>query len=144
MDQEKVGLLIARERKNKCLTQAQFAIILGVNEKTIGNWEHARSMPDISMLKSISKELDITIDELINGERNKEKIIKDNKIELKDLGIIIKRKRIEKNLTQLQLGEMVNVTRVAIASIENGKILPSINLLLVLCKILDINLNSVY
>lgn len=69
MNQEKTGKFIAASRKNKNLTQEQLAEILGVNNRTISRWENGKNMPDISLLKLICKTLDISIEELINGER---------------------------------------------------------------------------
>ena len=40
---------------------------LGVSEKTISKWETKRGMPDIGILKDLSKELQISIDDLLEG-----------------------------------------------------------------------------
>ena len=68
MDQEKIGKFIASQRKKKNLTQEDFANILGVSSKTISRWETGSSMPDLAMLPILSKELDITINDLLSGE----------------------------------------------------------------------------
>lgn len=39
MDQIKIGKFIKQCRKEKHLTQAQFAEILGVSDRTISKWE---------------------------------------------------------------------------------------------------------
>jgi len=69
MDQKKIGLFIAKCRKEKKMTQADLAEILGVTDKSISNWENARCMPDLSLFKPLCDALDITINELISGER---------------------------------------------------------------------------
>ena len=51
MNQEKIGKFIMSSRKNKKLTQAELAEKLGVSDKTIGNWENGRNMPDLSLFK---------------------------------------------------------------------------------------------
>lgn len=71
MDQEKIGKFIAECRKNKKLTQSELAEKLGVTDKSIGNWENGRNMPDLSLFKPLCNELGITINELINGEKIK-------------------------------------------------------------------------
>jgi len=68
MNQEKIGLLIAKMRKKKNLTQQELANKLGVTDKAISNWENGRRMPDVSLYKDLCKELDISLNELINGE----------------------------------------------------------------------------
>lgn len=69
MDIVKIGKFIAENRKKKNLTQAQLAEKLGVTSKTISRWENGNYMPDISLLKPISDELDITLNDLLSGEK---------------------------------------------------------------------------
>ena len=69
MDQIKTGKFIATLRKEKDLTQEQLGEKLGVTNKTISRWENGNYMPDIEMLSLLSKEFDVSINELISGER---------------------------------------------------------------------------
>ena len=69
MDQIKTGKFIATLRKEKDLTQDQLGEKLGVTNKTISRWENGNYMPDIEMLSLLSKEFDVSINELISGER---------------------------------------------------------------------------
>lgn len=71
MNQEKIGKFIAKIRKEKNITQQELAEKLGVSDRTIGNWENGRNMPDLSLFKPLCKELDITINDLISGEKVK-------------------------------------------------------------------------
>ena len=71
MNQEKIGKFIAECRKNKKMTQSELAERLGVTDKSIGNWENGRNMPDLSLFKPLCDELDITINELLSGEKIK-------------------------------------------------------------------------
>ncbi len=73
MNQEKIGRFIAECRKNKNITQQELAEKLGVSDRTIGNWENGRNMPDLSLFKPLCKELDITLNDLMSGEKVKEK-----------------------------------------------------------------------
>ena len=69
MDQIKTGKFIATLRKEKDLTQEQLGEKLGVTNKTISRWENGNYMLDIQMLSLLSKEFDVSINELISGER---------------------------------------------------------------------------
>lgn len=69
MDQIKTGKFIATLRKEKDLTQEQLGEKLGVTNKTISRWENGNYMPDIEMLSLLAKEFDVSINELISGER---------------------------------------------------------------------------
>ena len=74
MNQENIGKFIAKCRKDKKLTQSELAEKLGVTDKSIGNWENGRNMPDLSLFKPLCDELGITINDLLSGEKiSKEK-----------------------------------------------------------------------
>ena len=68
MDQEKIGKFICKCRKKKNMTQQDLAERLGVSDRTIGNWENGRNMPDLSLFKPLCKELDINLNDLLSGE----------------------------------------------------------------------------
>ena len=68
MNQERIGKFIAKKRKEKNLTQIQFAEKLGVSDRSVSNWENGKNMPDMSLFPIISKELNITINDLMSGE----------------------------------------------------------------------------
>ena len=74
MNQEKIGKFIQQCRKKKRLTQSELAEKLGVSDRTVGNWENGRNMPDLSLFKPLCDELDITINELISGEKLKKEV----------------------------------------------------------------------
>ncbi|MBR6608758.1 MAG: helix-turn-helix transcriptional regulator [Oscillospiraceae bacterium] len=68
MDTYKIGKFIAQNRKKLNMTQAQLAEKLGVTGKTVSRWENGNYMPDLSLLQPLAKELDITLNELLQGE----------------------------------------------------------------------------
>ena len=78
MDLDKIGKFIALNRKNKGLTQEQLAEKLGVTNKTVSRWETGKYMPDLSLLKPLSEELGITLNELLSGEKIEEQKIVEN------------------------------------------------------------------
>ena len=60
------------------LTQEQVAEIIMVSRQTISNWENGKSLPDIVSIMNLSNLYQISIDELLKGDkRMKEKIEKD-------------------------------------------------------------------
>ena len=72
MDKEKTRQLITELRKEKGMTQKQLAEALNVTDKAVSKWERGLSFPDISMLEPLSELLDISIMELLAGERQDE------------------------------------------------------------------------
>ena len=69
MDQIKLGAFLKTLRKEKNLTQEQFAEQLGVSGRTVSRWETGTNMPDISLLVEIAEFYNISVTELIDGER---------------------------------------------------------------------------
>ena len=81
MDQKKIGSFLKELRKEKNITQEQLAEKLGVSGRTVSRWETGNNMPDISLLVEIAEMYDVSIPEIINGERKSE----DMKEEVKEV-----------------------------------------------------------
>lgn len=73
MNQEKIGKFILELRREKNMTQQELADKIGVTDRAISKWENGRGMPDLSLMIPLCKELDITINELISGEKIEKK-----------------------------------------------------------------------
>ena len=73
MNQEKIGLFIAKCRREKNMTQEDLAEKLSVSNKSISRWENGKTLMDISLFEPLCNELDISIIELLNGERINDK-----------------------------------------------------------------------
>lgn len=69
MDQVKIGKFISDERKAKGYTQKQLSELLGISDKTISKWECGNGFPEASPLLPLCNELEITVNELLTGER---------------------------------------------------------------------------
>lgn len=73
MNQEKIGKFILELRREKNMTQQELADKIDVTDRAISKWENGRGMPDLSLMIPLCKELDITINELISGEKIEKK-----------------------------------------------------------------------
>ena len=69
MNIEKIGKFIAENRKKMLLTQEELGHKLGVTGKTVSRWENGNYMPDLSLLIPLSQVLNITLNELLLGEK---------------------------------------------------------------------------
>lgn len=69
MDQIRIGKFIADERKRKGYTQKQLSEKLEISDKTISKWERGNGFPEVSLLLPLCNELEITVNELLSGER---------------------------------------------------------------------------
>lgn len=79
MDQKKVGLFLKTLRKEKNITQEVLAETLNVSSRTVSRWETGSNMPDISLLVELSEFYQVSIPEIINGERKSEKMNQETK-----------------------------------------------------------------
>ena len=85
MDQKMIGSFLKELRKEKGITQEEFAEKLNVSGRTVSRWETGVNMPDISLLVDIAKIYDVSIPEIINGERKSEIMEK----EVKEVAMIM-------------------------------------------------------
>ena len=79
MDQIKTGAFLKELRREKGITQEQLAEELGVSGRTISRWETGSNMPDISLLVEIAGFFDVSIPEIIKGERKSEEMKEEEK-----------------------------------------------------------------
>lgn len=70
MNNVKVGQFISEKRKALGMTQQDLAEKLQITNKAVSKWETGDGMPDIQLLKPLSTELGVTVDEILNGEEN--------------------------------------------------------------------------
>ena len=68
-----IGSNISKFRKLKKYTQKQLGDLLDVNPKTVSKWENGTVGPDITILKSLADALDVSVEELLSGIKNKNK-----------------------------------------------------------------------
>lgn len=69
MDQKKIGTFILKLRKENNMSQIQLAQKIGVTDRAISKWENGKGLPDISLMHPLCKELGITINDLLSGEK---------------------------------------------------------------------------
>lgn len=79
MDQKKIGQFLKTLRKEKNITQEVLAETLNVSSRTISRWETGNNMPDISLLIELSQFYQVSISEIIDGERKSEKMKQETK-----------------------------------------------------------------
>ena len=123
MDQIKIGKFILNCRKEKSLTQEQLAEKLGVTSKSISRWENGNTMPDYSLLKDLCSELNISVNELLSGEKIKE----NDYMNKSEENLINLRKQIDKRKKVLHVITYVFVAIIIIAFVLNivlNRILP--------------------
>lgn len=61
-------------RKHNYLNQTEFAKKLGVAQATVSQWENDLTRPNAEQLKTISTTFNVSIDDLLSGEPEKDKV----------------------------------------------------------------------
>ena len=122
MNQDKIGKFIAEQRKNKNLTQEELAEKLSITKNAVSKWERGLCLMDMSLLKPLSEILEVSINEILAGE----------KIEEKDI-----EKKSEENI--IKLTELVNLKSMKYGII--GMVLFSI-ILMIIAFLKDTNMAS--
>lgn len=79
MDQKKIGFFLKTLRKEKNITQEMLAETLHVSSRTVSRWETGNNMPDISLLVELSEFYQVSIPEIIDGERKSEHMEQETK-----------------------------------------------------------------
>ncbi len=68
MDNYVTGAVIKKLRENKKMTQDQLAEKIFVTSKAVSKWETGKGFPDVGLLESLGKALDVSVIELLSGE----------------------------------------------------------------------------
>ena len=111
MDQIKIGKFIAESRKKVGFTQMQLAEKLNVTDRAVSKWENGKSMPDSSIMLDLCHILQISVTELLKGE----KILmeeRDEKLEQTLLDTIKQKEEADKRLLTVEI--VMGVTLVLI------------------------------
>lgn len=140
IDRTAFGAFVAVLRKEKGYTQRELADRLFVSDKAVSKWERGLSLPDISLLVPMSKELDVTVMELLQGRRlendredelrlgfgDVEQLVK-KAITFSEVAPEDKRLRMEKNrpvflkLLAISMAEMLAFALILFIQFRNGR-----------------------
>ena len=119
MNIEKTGQFIAELRREKQFTQAQLADAIRVSDKAVSRWETGRGLPDIDNLEALSECLDVSIAELIKGERIIEPVSGDELSDIASDGLSLTRSLIAKRkITSTLLGFVLGLIIIIIVVIH--------------------------
>lgn len=69
MDQERIGKFITKLRKEKGFTQEDLGKELDIQRESISKWERGLNMPNPECLLKLSSLFDVSVNEIILGER---------------------------------------------------------------------------
>ncbi|MCH5197435.1 MAG: helix-turn-helix transcriptional regulator [Oscillospiraceae bacterium] len=106
----KIGLNIKRFRKEKDITQEDFAQLLGVSSQSVSRWENGVCYPDMELLPTIAGFFGVTVDVLLGVDDISEK------------------QRVDGYLNEFQMaiakgniGECIRIARAGVAEYPNNE-----------------------
>ena len=73
MNPEKVGQFIKKLRKDNNLTQKALANKYNVTYQAVSKWENGINLPEISLIRQISKDFNISVEDILDGEKSSKK-----------------------------------------------------------------------
>ena len=73
MQEENFGKLIKEIRKKNHLTQKDLADKYHVTYQAVSKWERGLNLPDVTLMKEISDDFNISLDDMIEGKNNPKK-----------------------------------------------------------------------
>ena len=99
MDAEKTGMLIRTVRSECNMTQKELAEQLHVSAAAVSKWENGHGFPDLSSLEKLADVLQLSITDLIQGERRKDDVETEESV-VRDILQLSERERKEKDKIQ--------------------------------------------
>jgi DNA-binding XRE family transcriptional regulator/desulfoferrodoxin (superoxide reductase-like protein) len=78
MDNQKVGVLIRRLRREKGITQLQLAKQLHISDKTVSKWERGLGFPDVSLLQELARVFEVDMQSFLSGELGSRPVLSGN------------------------------------------------------------------
>lgn len=77
------GPAIKRLREERGLTQSELGERIGVGDKAVSKWETGRGLPDISLIQPLAETLGVSVIELMNGDRIRNRNVSANMLRTK-------------------------------------------------------------
>ena len=71
MNQNKVSEFIKKIRKDNNLTQNDLANKYNVTYQAVSKWENGKSLPDVELLKKMSSDYSVSLDDILDGKYSK-------------------------------------------------------------------------
>ena len=100
-------------------TQKEIAELLNVKRATYAGWETGKDIIPLKRLFALSNKYNISLDYLTNLTNDDNKFIsKNNKINLKNVSSNLRKVRLEHNITQKEVADILGISQSYISRIE--------------------------
>lgn len=105
----KIGETIKKLRKEREITQEEFAEVLGVSCQSVSRWENGTCYPDMELIPTIAGFFAVSVDKLLGVDEEMEKKSVEEYL-----------KRIKKALNRAALEESIQIAREGVAEFPNN------------------------
>lgn len=129
-----------REEKN--ISQTELANILKVDRSLISKWESGKEIITLEHLNTICNFYKVSMDFVLCLSYKKQCEPYNKKLNKQIIGNNIKQIRINNNITNRELAEILNTTSSTISAYENGKTMILTAFAIELCKKFNISLDE--
>ena len=130
-------------REDKDINQEKMAEILNVNRSTYSLWELGINIIPLNHLCDFADYFGLSIDYIVGLSNNRKVKSFVKGFNLKTLGKNMKTIRLENNLTQQEMANILDVTQVCVAKYEKGDICISVSNLYKFCQKFKVSLNEI-
>jgi len=107
MNPEKISKFIYELRTEKKLSQYQLADMIPISRQAVSKWERGQTIPDSSTLVRLSEIFEVTINELLKGERLKDNSIQE--LETTTLNIVDESNRKTRKIRKIILTSTITI-----------------------------------
>lgn len=124
MDQIKIGNFIKELRKEKKLTQEEFAEKFQVARRTVSRWETGSNLPDLDVLIEMADFFNVDLREILDGERKSEKMnkeLKETVLKVAEYSNEEKKKSTKVVLVYFVLGIVAMILNIVMEFLELGE-----------------------
>ncbi len=112
MNQEKIGKFIRSLRESKKMTQDDLAEVVSVTRQAVSNWELGKAIPDSGIILSLSELFQVTINELLKGEKDYKDTKENEELENMALNLLD-----EYNTKSLRIKRIIKISVIIITAI---------------------------
>lgn len=128
-------------REENELTQRKVAEILNISKSTYSRWETQEKIIPLKHLNNICNIFNTSMDFILKINNKNVLYHEVNEIDKKLVGKRLKKIRLDNNLTQNTLADILNTTHSTISSYENGKTLILTSFAYQICKNYNISMD---
>ena len=135
---KKIGERLKQLRKRERYTQKQLSALLGFQGNSYSSYEYNRIKPSIENFVKLAKTLHTSIQYIVTGKEFSE-IFKE---EVTPFSQRLRELREQKNMTQQQVADFLEIRKVTYQEYEYGAYEPKLDKLLKLAELFDVTLDE--